>query len=202
MSGRVAEVLEAEAGPGPAESADHLVGDEEDVVAVADPADLLEVAGRGRNDAAGTDDRLGDEGADTVGPLLFDVLLERPRAGEPAGGDRSDPARSGSSRGRGCARSRRPPGPKFQCMGMMPVADMVAMVSPWYPWWRATMVLRRSSPRRAQYIRTSLKLLSLASDPPDANITWSSPSPGGNWAAITSASSMAFGWDWPWKVVK
>jgi hypothetical protein len=47
-----------------------------------------------------------------------------------------------------------------------------------------------------------LIVVSFASDPPDENITCERPYSRGNIAQSFSASSIARGWDWPWKVVK
>ena len=60
--------------PEPAERADHLVGDEQHVVLVADLADPLEVAGRRREAAAGVLHGLEEDGGDGVGTLELDRL--------------------------------------------------------------------------------------------------------------------------------
>src|SRR5262249_991132 len=52
-------------------------GDEQDVVAVADLADGLEIAGRRRHRAQGrADHRLGDEGSHVLGALAADLALK------------------------------------------------------------------------------------------------------------------------------
>ncbi len=61
---------------GAVEPADDLVDDEQEVVFLEDRLDFVEI-GRRRNDhAAGTHDRLGDEGGDRLGILAQDQLLE------------------------------------------------------------------------------------------------------------------------------
>ena len=72
----VAEAVGAEEVADPAERADHLVGDEQHVVLVADLADPLEVAGRRREAAAGVLHRLEEDGGDGVGALELDGLLD------------------------------------------------------------------------------------------------------------------------------
>ena len=62
----------AEAAPG----ADHLVGDQQHVVAVADLADALEVAILRRDAAARVLQRLEDHGGDRLGALEEDLLLD------------------------------------------------------------------------------------------------------------------------------
>src|SRR5262249_61035771 len=66
-----AEVV-AESAPG----ADPLVGDQQDVIAVADLTDAIEVAGLRRDAAAGVLQRLEDDGRDRLGPLEEDPLLD------------------------------------------------------------------------------------------------------------------------------
>ena len=63
------------------EAADHLVGDEEDVVAPADAFDLGPVALGRDDDAAGALDGLADEGGDAVGAFAQDGLFEGLGAG-------------------------------------------------------------------------------------------------------------------------
>ena len=64
-----AVVLQPEPAAGAAEAGDHIVGDEQHVVARADLTDAREVV-RGRDDdAAGPLDRLGDERGDGIGRL-------------------------------------------------------------------------------------------------------------------------------------
>ena len=72
--GLVAELGGAEHLPHPPEGADDLVGDQQDVVLVADLADPLEVAGRGREAAAGVLHRLEEDRGDGVGALELDRL--------------------------------------------------------------------------------------------------------------------------------
>ena len=78
--GHVAEVVAREHRADPAERADHLVGHQQHVVLVADLAHPLEVAGRGREAAAGVLHRLEEDGGDGVGALELDGL------GDPVGG--------------------------------------------------------------------------------------------------------------------
>ena len=80
--GDVLEAVAAEVVAEPAPGADHLVGDHQHVVAVADLAHPLEVA-LGRDEAAaGVLDRLEDHRGDRLGPLEFDPLLDRVRRPE------------------------------------------------------------------------------------------------------------------------
>ena len=74
--GLVAEALGAEHVAEPAEGADHLVGDQQHVVLVADLADPLEVAGRRREAAAGVLHRLEEDRRDGVGALELDRLRD------------------------------------------------------------------------------------------------------------------------------
>ena len=71
-----AEVLDGEHLAGAAEAGLHLVGDEEDAVAVEDFLDALEVAGRRHQDAALAHHRLGDEGGDIAARLVVDGPLD------------------------------------------------------------------------------------------------------------------------------
>ena len=66
--------------PEPAERADHLVGDQQHVVPVADLAHPLEVAGRRREAAAGVLHRLEEHRGHGLGTLELD------RLGDPVGG--------------------------------------------------------------------------------------------------------------------
>ena len=77
--GREAEPLAAPPAAGPAEAADHLVGDQQHVVLAADALDLLPVALRRHDHAARTLDRLADERGDVVGPELEDALFQAAR---------------------------------------------------------------------------------------------------------------------------
>ncbi len=78
----VAEVVAGEHRPDPPERADDLVGDQQDVVGVADLAHPVEVAGRGREAAAGVLHRLQEHRRDRLGPLEQDGLLDA--VGRPA----------------------------------------------------------------------------------------------------------------------
>ena len=73
------EPLAGEPGAHPAVARDHLVGDEQHVVAPADLADGVQVSLRRRVDAAGTDHRLAEERRDPVVPEHLDGLLQRRR---------------------------------------------------------------------------------------------------------------------------
>src|SRR3954451_3500390 len=74
--GQVVVLLGAEHVAQPAVGADDLVGDQQDVVLVADLADALEVA-LGRSEAAaGILDRLHDHGRDRVGALELDAVRD------------------------------------------------------------------------------------------------------------------------------
>ena len=80
--GHVAEAFAAEVVAEPAPGADHLVGDHQHVVAIADLAHALEVA-VGRDDAAaGVLHRLEDHRGDRLGALELDPLLDRGRRPE------------------------------------------------------------------------------------------------------------------------
>ena len=71
------EELAGEPGARAPEARDHLVGDQQHVVLLADPLDLRPV-GLGRDDhPAGALDRLADEGGDGLGPQLQDLVLDR-----------------------------------------------------------------------------------------------------------------------------
>jgi hypothetical protein len=72
--GDVAEVVAGEHRADPAEGADRLVGDEQDVVLVADLADPLEVAGGRREAAAGVLHRLEEDRGDRLRALELDGL--------------------------------------------------------------------------------------------------------------------------------
>ena len=62
---------------GPAEAADHLVGDQQDVVLLADLLDLGPVGLRRNDHAAGTLDRLADESGDILRTQLLDLGFQR-----------------------------------------------------------------------------------------------------------------------------
>ena len=74
--GLVAVPRRAEVLAEPAERADHLVGDQQHVVPVADLPDPLEVAGRRREAAAGVLHRLQVDGGHGVRPLGLDRLVD------------------------------------------------------------------------------------------------------------------------------
>ena len=74
--GLVVVALAAEPVAEPAPGADHLVGDQQYVVAVADLAHPLEVAVLRRDAAAGVLERLEDHRGDRVGVLVDDPLLD------------------------------------------------------------------------------------------------------------------------------
>ena len=63
---------------GAAEAADHLVGDQQDVVVLQDRLDQVEVPGRRRDDAARPHYRLGNEGRDVFRAFLLDQRLQLP----------------------------------------------------------------------------------------------------------------------------
>ena len=72
-----AEVLAREPGAGTSEAGDHLVDDQQHVVAVADLAHPREVACRRNLHAMRLHDGLGDEGCDEFRPFALDVLFEK-----------------------------------------------------------------------------------------------------------------------------
>ena len=74
--GHVAELVAGEHLAQAAEGADHLVRHEQDVVAVADLADALEVPGRRREAATGVLHRLEEDRGDGVRPFELDRLLD------------------------------------------------------------------------------------------------------------------------------
>ena len=76
MSGSTPPVLEREQAPRAAEAGDHLVGDQQHVVPVADLADAREVVVRGDDDAARALHGLGDEHRHRVGSLAQDGPFE------------------------------------------------------------------------------------------------------------------------------
>ena len=78
----VAVALAAEVVAEPAPGADHLVGDQQDVVAIANIPHPLEVALLGRDAPAGVLQRLQDHGGDRLRPLEQDPLLDRVRRPE------------------------------------------------------------------------------------------------------------------------
>ena len=70
-------MVHAELSPGPAEAGHHLVGDEQDVVRVADRPHIGPPVVRWQHGTGGcSDDRLGDHRSDRVCALGFDDLLE------------------------------------------------------------------------------------------------------------------------------
>ena len=75
--GLIAVAFAAEPVPEPAPRADHLVGDQQHAVAVADLAHALEVAVLGHEAAAAVLDRLEDHRRDRLGALELDRLLDR-----------------------------------------------------------------------------------------------------------------------------
>src|SRR5206468_3057029 len=72
--GNDAVVLAAPPPAEPAEAADDLVEDEEGAGPIAPLAQALQLAFVRRIDAAGADDRLGDDGGDLSGPLGQDLV--------------------------------------------------------------------------------------------------------------------------------
>ena len=70
-------VLAGEPGPGATESGDHLVDDQQDVVAVADLADAPEIRFRRSLHAVRLHDRLGDERRHVVGAFMLDLPLQK-----------------------------------------------------------------------------------------------------------------------------
>src|SRR5262249_58244623 len=83
--GRDVPDLTAEPPAGPAEPGDHLVEDQQDVIAVAELAQATQVAVRGRHEAAETGHRLDHDRRNRPRPLANDGLLDGVRAGEGAG---------------------------------------------------------------------------------------------------------------------
>ncbi len=71
-----AELLKAEPGAAAPEAGDHLVVDDEDVAGLAGLADHRPVLGRRRDHAAGADHRLAEHGADVLGAVEGDLLLD------------------------------------------------------------------------------------------------------------------------------
>ena len=76
MSGSIAVMLAREPGAGAAESGDHLVDDQQNVVSVADLAHPPEIASVADLHAVGLHDRLGDERRDVVRPFVLDLPLQ------------------------------------------------------------------------------------------------------------------------------
>src|SRR3712207_3307768 len=90
-----AVVLVAETPARPAETADHLVNDEQDAALFADPRDFLDVAvGRDEDTAAG-DDGLHDDPCHRLGQLPLDGALYGAGALQVARGARSEERRVG-----------------------------------------------------------------------------------------------------------
>ena len=77
-----AEVLAAEPLAGAAETADHLVGDQQDPVLAADALDLRPVGRRRHDHAARALHRLADEGGDALRADLLDLLREPARGAQ------------------------------------------------------------------------------------------------------------------------
>ena len=67
MSGANTECLRAPHLPGARKAADHLIGNEQDVVLAQDRLDLLEITLRRKNRPARAHDRLGEKCRDGVG---------------------------------------------------------------------------------------------------------------------------------------
>src|SRR5437763_3418495 len=85
--GHYAPVIDTEVAAGATDSADHLVVDHQDVVAVANLANLAEVLRRRRRHPEWPrDDRLGDERGDRLRALACDDMLEFIGASDFAGG--------------------------------------------------------------------------------------------------------------------
>jgi hypothetical protein len=74
------EVLKAEHLAGAAEAEHDFVEDEEDVVLVAQRADTLEVARRRDEHAAASGDRLEEDGGNSLGAFVHDLLFHRGEA--------------------------------------------------------------------------------------------------------------------------
>ena len=86
--------------PAAAEPGDDLVVDDEYVVGLADVADHRPVLGRRRNHPAGADHRLAEHGADVLGPVEDDLLLDLRGALHLAVCRTLAPGATGSSRAR------------------------------------------------------------------------------------------------------
>ena len=91
--GHDAEALARRPAAEPPDAGHHLVADQQHAVAVADLAHRPQVAVGRREDAAGADHRLGEEGGDAVGAELADPLFQRLGV---EGGDVLDLARPAS----------------------------------------------------------------------------------------------------------
>ena len=74
--------LRAKPVPGPAEPADHLVRDEQDIVFSADTLDFRPIGAGRDNNAASALDRFTDEGRDLLRPEFEDFFLKLLRAGK------------------------------------------------------------------------------------------------------------------------
>ena len=70
------EIVDTEPLPGAAEAGHHLVGDEDDAVAVADLPHARHIAGRGHHDAGGAGNRFQDDRGDRCRALVGDESLE------------------------------------------------------------------------------------------------------------------------------
>lgn len=77
MPGSDAEALAAEHVASGAETADHFVGYEQDVVPAQHSLNLIVVAGLRNDAAAGSHERFGNEGADRIRPLALDQIFQR-----------------------------------------------------------------------------------------------------------------------------
>ena len=126
MSGAIVVALGAEPLAQASPGADHLVGDHQHVVLIADLAHALEVPLRWGEATAGVLDRLEDHGGDGVGALELDPRGDRVGQGvrgqagrQPVGVGVGDVAAAGVSGSNG---SRRP---------VTPVAESAPRLVPW-----------------------------------------------------------------------
>ena len=172
-----------------AEAGDHLVDDQQQVVAIADRAHALEPARRRDDHAAHPLHRLGDDGADAVRALARHHRLELVGAGEPAGrvglaqlaavAVRARDARhlrelrAVGPDGRWRARSGSPP--RSRCRDRRPAARRC----------RSCRAGRAAASRAAP----GGSRVSFDSEPPEVNITWRRPF--GAMRAMRAARRMA-----------